>query len=167
MDTQELAEVLSSIQYKQSLDWSTYLVVSFFAGVGAWLASYFKAKGENYANKEDFENLKAQLSQNTSVVEGIKNKLSEKSWISQQIWIKKQEAYEVVFELLFHVKKYVTHQLDEYQEWEYINHRHPYMDYYGHDDDGSLLELWEKEKKEYEEKIKDPQTKEEAEKLKR
>ncbi len=166
MDTQELAKVLSAIQYEQSLDWITYIVISFFAGLGAWLASYFKAKGSNYANKEDFENLKTQLSQNTEVVEGIKNKLSEKNWISQQIWVKKQEAYEVVFELLFHVKKYVIHQSDEYQEWEYINQRHPYINNYGNDDCVDLLKKWEKEKEEYEEKTKDPKTKEEAEKLK-
>ena len=73
MDTQELAEVLSSIQYKQYLNWSTYIVVSFCSsGIGAWLASYFREKGKNYANKKDFENLKKQLKQNTHVVEGIK-----------------------------------------------------------------------------------------------
>lgn len=165
MDNQNLIDVLSSIQFKQSLDLTTYIVVAVCAGLGGWLASYFKEKGKNYANKEDFNELKNQLSQNTSLVEGIKIKLSNKSWISQQVWVKKQEAYEVVFELLFHVKRYVSHQLSEYEEWEYINNRHPYMDHYQHDD-GTLLKLWDKEKAEYKEKTNDPKTKEEAEKLK-
>ncbi|MCG7556275.1 hypothetical protein [Pseudoalteromonas sp. Of11M-6] len=165
MNNQNLIDVLSSIQFKQSLDLTTYIVVGVCAGFGGWLASYFKEKGKNYANKEDFIELKSQLSQNTSLVEGIKTKLSNKSWISQQVWVKKQEAYEVVFELLFHVKCYVSHQLSEYEKWEYINHQHPYMSHYNHDD-GTLLEQWNKEKAEYKEKANDPTTREEAEKLK-
>ena len=164
MDNQNLVELLSSIQFKQSLYFVAYVVVAIFSGLGGWFASYFKEKGKNYANKEDFIGLKNQLEQNTVLVEGIKVELSNKSWISQQVWAKKQEAYEVVFQQLFHVKRYVSHQLSEYQEWEYVNHHHPYMDNYQCDD--SLLELWNKEKKEYEEKANDPQTKNEAEKLK-
>lgn len=165
MDNQNLGELLSSIQFKQSLDFTNYLLVALCAGAGGWFASYFKEKGKNYANKEDFVELKHQLKQNTVLVEGIKFELSNKSWISQQVWAKKQEAYEVVFQQLFHVKRYVSHQLSEYQEWEYVNHRHPYMENYQYDD-GSLLELWNKEKKEYEERVNDPQTKKDAEKLK-
>jgi len=165
MDNQDLVDALSSIQFKQSLDFTTYVVVAVCAGLGGWLASYFKEKGKNYANKEDFIDLKNQLSQNTTLVEGIKVKLSTKSWISQQVWVKKQEAYEVVFELLFHVKRYVSHQLSDHEEWEYINHQHPYMSH-GEHDDGTLLELWYKEKAEYKRKANDPKTKDDAEKLK-
>ncbi len=165
MDNKNLVDVLSSIQFNQSLDLASYAVVAACAGLGGWIGSYFKEKGKNYANKEDFLELKSQLGQNTTLVEGIKVKLSNKSWISQQVWVKKQEAYEVVFGLLFHIKRYVSHQVSEYEQWEYVNQRHPYMDHYEHDD-GSLLQLWNKDKAEYEEKKNEPKTKEEAEKLK-
>jgi len=98
-------------------------------------------------------------------LENIKTKLSEKSWITQQVWVKKQEAYEVIFELLFHVKRYVSHQQDEYQEWEYTKHYHPEMAYETHDD-GTQIRIWDLEKEQYQEKVKDPKYKEEAEKLK-
>jgi len=147
------------------IEWYVYLFVAISAGFGTWLTSYFKEKGKNFALKEDFEILKEQLGKNTVLVENIKTKLSEKSWITQQVWVKKQEAYEVIFELLFHVKRYVSHQQDEYQEWEYVNHYYPEMAYETHDD-GSQIRLWELEKEKYEEKVKDPDYKQEAEKLK-
>ena len=75
MDTEEIIKALSSVQFKQSLDWTTYIVIAFFSGIGGWFASYFKEKGKNYANKEDFNELKRQLTLNTEVVEGIKVEL--------------------------------------------------------------------------------------------
>lgn len=54
MDTDEIIKALSSIQFKQSLDWKTYIVIAFFSGISGWFASYSKEKGKNYANKEDF-----------------------------------------------------------------------------------------------------------------
>lgn len=134
------------------------------SGLGAWLASYFKAKGQNFANKEDFDDLKSQLQKNTTIVEEIKTDLSHKSWISQQAWVKKQEAYEAIFDCLFHVKKYVSHSQDEYFDWEHYNFRYPELAYEINDE--YTIRIWEHEKEEYLEKSKDPATKEQAEKLK-
>jgi len=165
MTEKDLIDALNSFQFKQTLDWTAYLAVILSAGFGAWLTSYFNAKGRNYANKEDFETLKDQLEKSTTLVENIKSKLSEKNWITQQVWVKKQEAYEVIFELLFHVKRYVSHQQKEYEDWEYSNHYYPEMAYETHDD-GTQIRIWELEKEKYEEKTKDPIYKQEAESLK-
>jgi len=165
MESQELVDILSTLQFKQTLSWEVYLIVVAASAFGVFLGAYLKERGKQYATSENFEELKNQLKDTTVVIEQVKSKVSEKTWVNQQIWVKKQEAYEVVFELLFHVKRYVSHQVSEYEEWEYINHRHPYMDNYQYDD-GTLLKLWDKEKAEYEEKTNDPKTKEEAEKLK-
>jgi len=166
MDSQDLINSLSSIQFNQSLSPQTYFFIIICAAIGGWFASYFKEKGKNYANKEDFDNLKDQLKQNTILIEGIKSKISEKEWISQQIWVKKQESYEAIFASLFHIKNYVWHQVVEYGEYQYINFYHPYINQYDHDEKGSLFELWQKEKDEYEIKSKSPETNKEAEKLK-
>jgi len=165
MESQELINILSTLQFKQTLSWEVYLIVVAASAFGVFLGAYLKERGKQYATSENFEELKKQLKDTTVVVEQVKSKVSEKSWVNQQIWVKKQEAYEVVFERLFHVQRYVSHQVSEYEEWEYINYRHPYMDNYQYDD-GTLLKLWNKEKAEYEEKTNNPKTKEEAEKLK-
>ena len=129
MEIQELTNILSQIQFKQELSIETYIIILCVSGLGAWFASYFKTKGQNFANKEDFEQLQKQLESNTTVVEEIKTELSQKNWISQQAWVKKQEAYEAIFDCLFHVKKYVAHEKDEYFEWEHYNFRFPELAY--------------------------------------
>jgi len=165
MESQELINILSKLQFKQTLSWEVYLIVVAASAVGVFLGAYLKERGKQYATSENFDELKNQLEDTTVVVEQVKSKVSEKSWVNQQIWVKKQEAYEIVFELLFHVQRYVSHQVLEYEEWVYINHRHPYMDHYQYDD-GTLLKLWDKEKAEYKDKTNNPKTKKEAEKLK-
>ena len=144
----------------------SYLLVILAAGFGSWFSSYFKEKGKNLATKEDFDGITRQVEKNTEVIEDVKNRFSEKGWITQQIWLKKQEAYQAIFSLLLNVRKYVSHQVNEFEEWEYINQYHPYIQNCQFDLDGSLGELWEKEKSEYEEKSKSPECREEAEKLK-
>ena len=135
------------------------LLVFILALAGSWLGSFFssyhKKKGENYANKEDFDSLKEQLSINTGIVERIKSHILEKNWIFQQAWLKKQEAYESIFELLFHVKRYISHQSSEYEEWELMNHNYPELAC-EEMDDGKLIRVWELEKEEYEKKVKSP-----------
>ncbi len=145
MTEQEIVKLLSSIQFNQSLDMASYFIVIICAGIGGWLASYLKEKGKNYAKREDFVSLKNQLEQNTNLIEGIRTQLSEKSWINQQIWVKKQEAYEAIFSSLFHVRKYVAHQVSDHEEWEYVNNYHPFLQSYGRDDADKYFESWERE----------------------
>ncbi|HGF4962096.1 TPA: hypothetical protein ACF33V_004533, partial [Vibrio parahaemolyticus] len=164
MEIQELTNILSQIQFKQELSIETYIIILCVSGLGAWFASYFKTKGQNFANKEDFEQLQKQLESNTTVVEEIKTELSQKNWISQQAWVKKQEAYEAIFDCLFHVKKYVAHEKDEYFEWEHYNFRFPELAYETTDE--YTIRIWEHEKEEYLKKSQDPETKAQAEKLK-
>jgi len=167
MEVQELVNIISNIQFKQELDWYVYIIIACVSGLSGFFVSYFKEKGKNFASKEDFKMLKEQLSENTALVEGIKVELSERTWITQQIWSKKQETYEAIFELLFHVKKYVDHQVGEFEEWEYINRYHPYFQCYSKEDEKSLRDMWEKDKEEYELWSKEPQGKKEAGELKK
>ncbi len=98
------------------------LILALVTGVAGFFGSYANTIAKNLATKADFNNLKDQLSQNTTVVESIKSQFSNKSWVSQQVWVKKQEAYEDILQNLLHIQKYVNHQWDDYQDYEYVNY---------------------------------------------
>ncbi|MCF7505049.1 hypothetical protein [Vibrio sp. L3-7] len=98
------------------------LLLALITGVAGFFGAYVNVRAKNIATKTDFDNLKDQLSQNTTVVESVKNEFSDKSWVSQQVWVKKQEAYEDILQKLLHIQKYVNHQLDDYQDYEYVNY---------------------------------------------
>ena len=167
MQAQEFIDLLSKIQFSQTLSWQAYILIALVSGGAGFLSSYLKEKGKNYASKEDFEELKGQLTQSTKLVEDIKAKVSEKMWINQQIWVKKQEAYETIFDLLIHVNKYVAKQVDDFEEWEYIDKYHPYFQYSHYkENDEYLRKQHEKDKAEYNKRVNSPEHKDEAEKLK-
>lgn len=104
------------------LDIVDTLILALVTGVAGFFGSYANTRAKNLATKADFDNLKDQLSQNTTVVESIKSQFSNKSWVSQQVWVKKQEAYEDILQNLLHIQKYVNHQWDDYQDYEYVNY---------------------------------------------
>ncbi len=109
------------------MEYLDYVMTALLAALLGFFAAYVKEKGKNYANKEDFDSLKAQLSVTTELVENVKVSVSDKSWIGQQVWLKKQEAYEFIFEQLAHVKNFVHFQVSEYESEEYLKGHHPYV----------------------------------------
>lgn len=156
-------EMLSQIDIRKTLDWWSYIFIFVTSGLGVFLGAYLKEWGKNYASKENFEELKNQLTKTTELVEEVKSTVSERLWISQQVWVKKQESYESIFDLLFHVKKYVSHQVSEFDEWRYYD---SFPGFNSNQVDQEHYAEWEREKKEYENKKEDPASKVEAEKLK-
>lgn len=142
-----------------------YIAVVALSWTGAFLAAYLVQKAKNRANSEDFDRLKSELKENTRLVKEIESNFSENFWIRQQVWLKKQESYEVILGLLHDIEKYVYHQVTDFEEWQYINNRHPYFGYYPHEDVGNK-KAWERDKQEYEEKKNNPETVAESESLK-
>jgi hypothetical protein len=67
------------------------------AGIGAFLGSYLKQKGENLASKEDLAIAVEQLRATTTTVEGIKTQLAERTWVSQERWKMRSELYVAYF----------------------------------------------------------------------
>jgi len=57
---------------------------------GVYFRGYMKKKGENLATKEDFEDLKTQTADLTTVTEEIKDKISFDTWDRQRRWELKQ-----------------------------------------------------------------------------
>lgn len=74
---------------------------------------YLNEKFKHIATIKNFNSLKEQLEANTFIVENIKTKFFEKTWITQQVWVKKQEAYESILINLFKLKKHVEYRLDK------------------------------------------------------
>jgi uncharacterized membrane-anchored protein YhcB (DUF1043 family) len=142
-----------------------YIGVVVFGWIGAFIAAYLVQKAKNQANSENFDNLKSELDKNTRIVKEIESNFSENSWIKQQVWLKKQESYETILGLIRDIEKYVRYQVTEFEEWQYVHMRHPYFGFYHHEDIGNK-NAWEKDKKDYEEKKKNPETAAESEGLK-
>lgn len=69
-------------------------IVALLSAIGGWiggyLGAYAKKKGENYATKEDFHDLKTQTADLTSITEEIKDKILFDTWDRQKRWELKQ-----------------------------------------------------------------------------
>lgn len=146
--------------------WPTYIAYFLASLVGAFVGGYLSQKAKNKANSEDFDGIKNQLKETTKAVQEIESSFSEKGWITQQVWLRKQSAYESILNYLLDIKKYVGHQVEEFHEWNYIYNRYHYQEFVNDavDGDGSL---WENEKSKYEKMKASPETKEAAELLKK
>ena len=89
MDTETIqkiaAELARHIAYRDLWQWLVqFLVVAVSAGIGAYFSEYLKTKGKNLATREDFENLKAQLRENTELVENIKADIGQRGWTARE-----------------------------------------------------------------------------------
>jgi hypothetical protein len=68
--------------------------------------------------------MQVQLSKNTTIVEGIRDKIATKTWASQQVWNTKKDAYDQIWINLLEMKEYATERLtiDEQYYEVFINH---------------------------------------------
>src|SRR6516164_1725436 len=79
------AELAKHMAYRDWWQWLVQiLLVAVSAGMGAYLSEYLKTKGKNLATREDFENLKAQLRENTELVENIKADIGQRDWAARE-----------------------------------------------------------------------------------
>ncbi|WP_405600673.1 MULTISPECIES: hypothetical protein [unclassified Pseudoalteromonas] len=104
------------------------------------------------ANTKIVENVRSEfLKNNTEVVESVKSELQVKGWVNQQVWLKKQEIYESIFNKLLSVKKYATHQSNAFQEALYLEREHEYYLSQGEEwiDSPSLKRDLERKREEY------------------
>lgn len=85
---------------------------------------YLPEKGKLKALAEEYPKMKVQLSENTTIVEGIRDKIATKTWASQQVWNAKKDAYDQIWINLLEMKEYTSERLavdDQYYE-VFINH---------------------------------------------
>jgi len=81
-------------------DLTKLLFMFITAGAGAFLGSYLKKKGENFATHEDIDKLVAQVTAVTQTTKEIEGKISHDFWEREKTWEVKREAlFEAMKEL--------------------------------------------------------------------
>jgi hypothetical protein len=82
------------------MDIASIVITAVIAGGGAYLGSYLKKKGENWATHEDVDKLVKQMAAVTQATKEIEAKISNDVWERQRKWDVKREAiFEAVREL--------------------------------------------------------------------
>lgn len=96
-------------------------------GTGFLTKGYLPKKGELRALSEEQASLKDQLSQNTKIVEKIRDDLAQKSWAEQQLWETKKDAYDQIWRNMLDMKEYTTQRLSVDSKYYHI-----FLDYCGY-----------------------------------
>ncbi len=97
----ELKEVLGSGLSLDNLTYVLLFITCTASGfIGAYISSYAKEKGKNYATKEDFEQLKDQTGELTEATEQVRAEIANNSWKSSKKWELKFKIYTEVLEAL-------------------------------------------------------------------
>src|ERR1017187_7727108 len=82
------------------MDIGSIVITAVIGGGGAYLGSYLKKKGENWATHEDVDKLVKQMAAVTQATKEIEAKISNDVWERQRKWDVKREAiFEAVREL--------------------------------------------------------------------
>lgn len=89
LDAQVVNELARQIVVQQFAEaWRYWLIllalVFLFSAAGAWLAAYFKIRGENFAKKADFKELLDELQKQTEVTVEIKAIVGHATWLTQE-----------------------------------------------------------------------------------
>ena len=85
MTTKEI-EII--VQYAMQETWKTQLIIGLIiaivAFIGSYMGSYLKKKAENFATKEDFNEILNQLKTQVTATEQIKSEISHSNWTNQE-----------------------------------------------------------------------------------
>lgn len=95
-------------------------VVTFLSGwTGAYLGSYLKKKGENFATHEDINKLVDQVSAVTTATKQIETKISSDLWDRQKQWELKRE---ILFDAAKRLSEIDNRLLSLQAFWEHLSH---------------------------------------------
>lgn len=94
-----VTEIVSRRIAENWLYWCLFLAASFLA---SFAGAYIKRRAENLATRDDFEELKRQLAQNTRVTEEIKSEIGYADWKSRELDVLKRQKLEFLMEAIAH-----------------------------------------------------------------
>lgn len=113
---------------------------------------YIRYRMKSLATSHDFDTAISQLEKSTDAVENIKNQMSEKFWVKQQVWETKRDAYEELLTSLYLVDQYLDQIIN------YLSEHNDCFIHIGHAYDGPYENPEEEENmRSYEEYIADEQ----------
>lgn len=117
MTEQELAQIASKIaELGFSFTYGSYIIVAvtslISAGLGAYIGSYLKKKGQDKAMSEGFKDLKDRLVETTKLTEEIKSDIAKDSYEYkfkfEKYHQKRIEVIERLYELLIKIEDHAT-----------------------------------------------------------
>src|SRR6476469_5123833 len=73
------------------------IITAVAAGLAAWFGSFLKTKGQNFATKQDFDELLEQLRANTEVVESV-NEVGQRDWAEREWKNLRRRKLETLFD---------------------------------------------------------------------
>src|SRR6266403_4090983 len=112
MDQATIQEIAHAVAREAYAPYWAQLVVGIVltrvvAGLAAYFGAYLKRKGENFATKEDFDNLRAQLQTNTRVVEEIKSEFGQRDWAAREWAAIRRAKLEELVTVLHEAREFV------------------------------------------------------------
>lgn len=113
-----IREIAQQIFHEQILlNWKFYLIFMLLILVAscgsAFVASYFKKRGETYATKADFDELLNQLKQTTKSTEEIKIAVSHADWITKEWKTLRRIKLEELMATIYELSQWLSHEHDE------------------------------------------------------
>lgn len=96
--------------------WGIPLLIIVYVVAGKYLNGYLTEKGKNLASKEDFSQLRDQLKTTTKDTEEIKQLLTSKGWLAQQMWAKREQRYETLMRRFMSLKRQTASMLRTEEE---------------------------------------------------
>jgi len=116
MTPEEMRAALNAVLAdKATFGWWQLFIVVLAAGLAAYCGAYFKKRGENRANEESFEAIRAQLRQTTRDTEEIKTTIAQTTWLSQTQWIAREKFYSAMMAHLRQLETSLSDRCDYFQ----------------------------------------------------
>lgn len=127
-------QLLDDVKEMSSFD-SFWFLICFFISIGIfiWIKSFISTKAKIDANNINFSKLTSQLEETTKLTKKIESEFSislkkiehnliQETWVSQQVWIKKQEIYENTFKILSNLNKYINYENTNLEDYIWFEH---------------------------------------------
>ncbi|MDR6993249.1 hypothetical protein [Luteimonas sp. 3794] len=101
MNAEQIHALAQVIAAEQTPTWASWIVwvalIAVASAVGAFAGAYLRKRGENYATKQDFDELKQRLRETTEVAEQVRIDLAHNDWMSRE-WklLRRQKAEELL-----------------------------------------------------------------------
>lgn len=87
MKAERIQALAQAIVAEQAPSWWSWIVwvalIAVASAAGAFAGAYLRKRGENYATKQDFDELKERLRETTAVAEQVRIDLSHNDWMSR------------------------------------------------------------------------------------
>ena len=117
MQPTEVQALLEAAKHQGSpYPWWAFVLGIIGSGIGAYIASYLKKRGEDHAARENFAAIRAQLQTTTHDTEQIKQYLSGEAWRQQQQWSTRERYYSSLLTQLQSFRLALSELRDYYME---------------------------------------------------